>query len=69
MVAIAQDVSVELLTTEQVAKVFKCSPSTVMRMVRNEGLPCVTLNKRCVRFDPRALRGYIDRQQHAAAAG
>lgn len=58
-----------LLTTEDVARIFQCSPDTVERLARSGDLRAIRLTDRGHRrFDPSDVQDLIKRRRREAAA-
>lgn len=45
----------ELLTTEEVAQIFRVTPATVLRWVTERGVPCVQVGPKLHRFPKSCL--------------
>ena len=52
----------DLLTPEEVAAMLRVARKTVITMAREERIPCIRIG-RFVRFDPDAIRRWIDGQR------
>jgi excisionase family DNA binding protein len=52
-----------LMTTRDVAELLRIDPYTVRRWAQHGTLPCLRLGERVIRFDPDAVKGWI--QRHA----
>ena len=54
--------TVDLLTPDEVAGMLRITRKTVITMARDERIPCIRIG-RFVRFDPDAIRRWIDGQR------
>ena len=50
----------ELITYEQVSKMLGLAKGTVYALVHQNRIPHIRLGRRLVRFDPTALREFVD---------
>ena len=50
----------ELITYEEAAEMLGLAKGTVYAMVHQNRLPHIRLGRRLVRFDPAALRAFVD---------
>ena len=57
----------ELMTVDDVARVFRASKSWIYKAVERGDLPCVRLGA-LVRFDPAVVRRFIESRSVPAAA-
>lgn len=53
----------KLVTTKEVALALSVSTEQVLRLVRNEKLPCRILSKRCYRFDMEEVNEWLRRRR------
>jgi len=55
----ALNIAPDLLTTEEVAKIFRVTPSTVLRWVAHEELKCVQVGPKMHRFPKWCIEEYL----------
>jgi excisionase family DNA binding protein len=53
----------ELITYEEAAEMLGLAKGTVYAMVHQNRLPHIRLGRRLVRFDPTALREFVDKHR------
>lgn len=62
-IAQAKD-SLELLTADDVGKKFKVSDQSIYRLVRQSRFPCLKLGSQTFRFDPVAIRRWLNQESN-----
>jgi excisionase family DNA binding protein len=58
--------SIKLLKASELAKSFQVSTDRVYELVRTHGLPAIAFGSHQVRFDPIAVRNWLDEGGHSA---
>jgi excisionase family DNA binding protein len=60
--------SESLWRVPEVAERLSVSPKTVYKYVAAEGLPCIRLRNRTLRFSPQQVQGWLEARTHTVAA-
>ncbi len=56
----------ELLRAADVARILRCSRSVIFSEAKSGRLPCVVIAQKLIRFEPAAVRGYIEARRKGA---
>lgn len=57
----------KLMKVDEVAEMLNLQRATIYQLVHHKRIPATKINKKCLRFDPKAIRAWLESKSRPAA--